>query len=99
MLFDGGTRIAIKLNVNPKEANGILNVYNTIKSLDRIVAKICPSLDVCVVVEEDGVETTAIDANDWLDIDGMKLFSRISGNDFTNATHPYMNDHCCPVKH
>jgi hypothetical protein len=76
-LAEGGTRIRVRL------ADGVRDkllsaVGETAVSLRDLCGWLCPTLDVDLHVD-DGVEETAVKADDWLQLDGIELLSRIAG--------------------
>jgi len=86
--LDGGTRVEVKLRVNPTETDGLLYGSFPYKSdamrLDDIISSIAPGTDVSISIMQDGDVLRSINAGDWLDVDDEVLFSRISGDEQRN---------------
>ncbi len=84
-LLDGGSRVEVKLRINPSEPGGLLHrsVYYTatIQELKDMIAAIAPASDVAIKVfqDEQVVGTTA--AGDWLEVESAMLLARISGGE------------------
>ncbi len=80
-LSEGGTRVRVWLNKNPREKNGLLWPATIDQPVDlrTLCAWLCPALDVDTYVEEPNAEAQlAIKASDWLTITDAELLSRIS---------------------
>lgn len=79
---DGGTRVEIRLNSDPRAAGGLLKVPSSYwstatLSLQQLVASIAPSVNVSINVEEDGVSATAINFGDWLHLKDEDFIYRL----------------------
>lgn len=77
---DGGTRVEIKLKINPREKGGLLHVARygeTILTLNQLVGSLAPSVAVSVEVEESGTSAPAIGSGDWLQLPDHALLSRL----------------------
>ncbi|MCO7507885.1 ATP-binding protein [Serratia fonticola] len=77
--LDGGTRVELLLKIPPNLPGGLLfddYLYGHDMTLDYLVSKIAPSLDVSInIIEGDTLVPTVI-ANDWLSISEKKLIER-----------------------
>ncbi|MGN7931904.1 HD domain-containing protein [Sphingopyxis sp. 22461] len=84
--IDGGTRIEVKLKINPFEPDGLLyrkNIFDEKKivKLSPVIAAIAPACDVTISVTQDDEAQGNTAAGDWLEISSSTLLSRIKGND------------------
>lgn len=78
----GGTRVAVLLRSSPYEQNGFLAHEGAPgepdkQRLGKIVAALCPSLDVAVAVESNGSKVRVIKSDDWLRVKGSTLLIRV----------------------
>ena len=81
MPIDGGTRVEVKLSVNPKEEGGLLDVASLFRrtiTLEGLVGAVAPNLNVNVEVKDDTETRTVARARDWLRLDGADLLCRVS---------------------
>jgi hypothetical protein len=83
VIHDGGTKVSVLLKKPPYGAGGFLEQDedasgSTRRDLGKIVAALCPSLDVTVAVTMNGRKSRVIKADDWLGISGSKLLTRIN---------------------
>jgi hypothetical protein len=90
LMPDGGTRVSIRLKLDPFDEGGILASEvgeGKVKRVDlrSLVGSLCPSIDVNVSVELGGAERACVVADDWQTLDGAKLLRRIGGPDFGEA--------------
>ena len=89
--IDGGTRIEIKLGIDPRVENGIGFTQKTqterkhrfsssgiFKTLSQLVSHIAPAAEVEIQVREFGRHLTAVMASDWLSISPSLFYSRLS---------------------
>jgi hypothetical protein len=78
----GGTKVSVLLRFSPYEKNGLLfqeedfNGEPGKQDLVKIVATMCPSLDVAVFVELKGRKVKVIRPDDWLRVKGSTLLVR-----------------------
>lgn len=79
---DGGTRVEIKLKINPAELGGLLHKQDFqmgyIRNLDQVIASIAPASDVNIKVYQEGKVTEPVMSGDWLDVDATTLLGRIA---------------------
>lgn len=78
--IDGGTRVEVRLKMNPHDPEGLLYVSRHAKNvftLQQLVAAMAPNLDVTINVDEAGLCSTAVLPGDWLEIDDEKLLARL----------------------
>ena len=80
--LDGGTRVEVKLKVDLKAAGGLLEAESrtlSTVSLNSLVAAIAPNLDVTIhTTFEKEPRRTVVRPNDWLEISGTELLSRLN---------------------
>jgi hypothetical protein len=78
-LLDGGTSIELRLKTSLFEKGGLLYAGDDSPSemLIDLCRRLAPALDVSLFVEEDGKRTKAIEANDWMHIEGTALLDRL----------------------
>lgn len=84
-LNDGGTLIEVKLSSSPYEESGFLfnrDLENSRCSLDEVVERLAPAVDVNMSVVSDTDSVRRIYANEWLTISDSDLLSRAARNDF-----------------
>ncbi|WP_236637108.1 HD domain-containing protein [Acidovorax sp. BoFeN1] len=77
---DGGTRVEVRLKVDPRAKGGLLHVNRfgeTVLTLHQLVASLAPSVAVSVEVEENGASVPAIGPGDWLELADDALLSRL----------------------
>lgn len=84
--IDGGTRVEVKLKINPFEPDGLLyrkDIFDEKKTvkLSRVIAAIAPACDVAITVTELDEITGSTAAGDWLEINSATLLNRIMGDD------------------
>lgn len=82
--LDGGTRIEVKLGINPFEPDGLLYRKNPfsksqVVKLSRVIAAIAPACDVMITVNQDDEPSGETAAADWLDVKSSTLLNRIMG--------------------
>ena len=79
--IDGGTRVEVKLKINPRESGGLLDVDSfapqTI-ALDALVGAIAPNLDVEIVTKLEERLVPVARPGDWLEIDNTDLLQRLN---------------------
>lgn len=78
--LDGGTRVEVRLTVDPREQHGILWAGLWAKEpllLGRVVASLAPSLDVELACGEANAVRIVVAPSDWLDIAEPKLLARL----------------------
>lgn len=91
-LAEAGTRISVRLQVSPGEANGLcmraVGHGPAVKvKLADLVASICPSLDATVECSESNKPKRCLSADDWRKIPGKSLLGRVRlGADKDDAT-------------
>lgn len=86
--LDGGTRVEVQLAASPSSEKGILangGVRNHQMSLDRVVAGLAPSLEVCLATGAGAEASTVVRAGDWLNVPEAHLLSRLDMTPDTNA--------------
>jgi hypothetical protein len=79
---DGGTRVRVWLDTAPTAYGGLLhsNYDEGPWSLNSRCAWLCPTLDVSLTTQENGGPlTSAVRSNDWIDMNGLELLTRIMG--------------------
>lgn len=85
---DGGTRVEVKLRIDPTGPGGLLPRRSfpepSIATLDTVISAIAPAADVAITVIQDTKTVGNTGAGDWLDIDGAALLGRISGEDVSS---------------
>jgi hypothetical protein len=80
---DGGTRVEVRLEIDPRTENGLLfrtpvsRDDNSVLTLQQRVASLAPSVAVSVQVQEYGASMSAVDSDDWLELPGDKLQLRL----------------------
>lgn len=84
-LMQPGTRIRVQLKKAADEPKGLLfrdtqGDKKILTSLNEFVARICPAVDVNVQVEEQGVGSLAVAANDWLAEHSQAILLRATGD-------------------
>jgi len=79
LLLDGGTRVRLRLKLNPYSEGGMLfeRGKDTPKSLVSLCRDLCPSLDVDLQTSERGQEENALTAEDWITMDGQEFLARM----------------------
>lgn len=81
--LDGGTRVEVRLKLNPEEPGGLLyrnDFFNPkVIALNDMIAAIAPACDVAITVVEGEEAIGSTTAGDWLEIDSSTLVKRISG--------------------
>ena len=86
--IDGGTRVEVCLEQDPREAGGLLRKTGRHKDntqkLEYLVASIAPNLNVELKVAEEDTDTTVVQVGDWLIIEEDRLLARVSGAAFEN---------------
>lgn len=80
-LRDGGSIVKIWLRMEPNSVGGLLNWQYGILTIEDICAKLCPSIDVDLLIEH-GDNKSIISASDWIDIDGVDFIKRICEKSF-----------------
>lgn len=83
VIHDGGTKVSVRLKESPYAVGGFLERDkhadgSTRHDLGKIVAALCPSLDVTVAVTTNGRKSRVVKADDWLRISGSRLLTRMS---------------------
>lgn len=86
LIPDGGTRVSVRLKLDPFGEGGILarkSWDDKVKKVDlkSLVGSLCPSIDVNVSVQVNGRERVCVVGDDWRRLDGVKLLRRIGGPD------------------
>lgn len=83
--LDGGTRVEVRLKVNPSEPEGLLyrkGFYKeSVAKLSDMIAAIAPACDVTIKVLQDDEVMGSTEAGDWLEVDSNTLLNRINGSD------------------
>lgn len=83
--LDGGTRVEVKLKLNPAEPDGLLyrqrHQKGTVAKLSDIIAGIAPACDVAIRVVQDDEFVGGTLAGDWLEVDSVVLINRITGGE------------------
>ena len=77
---DGGTRVEVRLNIDPRVNGGLLYVCTSeteTLTLQQLVASRAPSVAVSVEVKENGDFESTIKSGDWLTLPGDKLLLRL----------------------
>lgn len=84
-LMDGGTRVRIWLRIEPNEQGGLRRPWrhpyggeDEAVDLGELCAWLAPALDVDLWVEDEEGTRQVVTASDWLTMEGVELFSRIS---------------------
>jgi hypothetical protein len=79
-LRDGGTRVRVWLNKEPRDRGGLLHSGDGYKpaNLGALCAWLAPALDVDLYVEDENGASCVVAASDWLRITGIELLARIS---------------------
>lgn len=86
--LDGGTRVEVQLAASPASEKGLLahgRVRDPQMSLDRVVAGLAPSLDVCLATGSGTQASTVVQAGDWLEVPEAHLLSRLDMSPETNT--------------
>jgi hypothetical protein len=86
-LQHGGTQVRVWFD-DPATLQQMLSRHGRPGKLRDLCAWLCPTLDVDLLVEEDGVQQRAISASDWLTLEGQELLRRIIGI-VGDPKHPY----------
>lgn len=79
--IDGGTRVEVKLKINPRESGGLLDVSSFFRqsiALDALVGAVAPNLDVEVVAISEDKLVPVAQAGDWLKIENVDLLQRLN---------------------
>ena len=79
--IDGGTRVEVKLKINPRESGGLLDVSSFFPQtigLDALVGAVAPNLDVEVVASSEEKLVPVAQAGDWLEIENVDLLQRLN---------------------
>jgi hypothetical protein len=81
MVQEPGTRVSVALRIKHDEPGGLLHRGSSggntqLASLRETIARVSPSLDVSVEVDENGKKETAVFANDWLTESPESLIGR-----------------------
>ena len=84
--LDGGTRIEVKLSINPFEPDGLLYRKNPfskgkVVKLSSVIAAIAPACDVMITVNQDDEPSGETAAADWLEVKSGTLLNRIMGGE------------------
>jgi len=80
MPIDGGTRVEVLLEKDPKEEGGLLHTNNLFKEkvpLAALVGSVAPNLDVALEVIDEIGPKPVTDPGDWLEIGTQALLHRI----------------------
>lgn len=92
-LRDGGTIVRLLLKSSPYEKGGMLYSapHEEARSLAEVCREIAPALDVRLKVVDNGIESLAVEANDWRTIDGGEFLERLGHTDFgKKGTREYL---------
>lgn len=87
LLPDGGTRVEVLLETDPKEENGLVNFTrgyqpgSDSRALSIVLAALAPAVPVRLVAVEDAVATQVVSADDWLTMHEPHLLARVAGAD------------------
>ena len=83
-LIDGGTKVRLRLQVDPSHSEGLLyDLYRKApRKLSDICSELCPALEVDLYVEEDGVSQQVIRGGDWRTLDAFEFLKRIPVRDW-----------------
>ena len=79
--IDGGTRVEVLLNKDPRQPGGLLSsdLYsNQVISLSSLVGKIAPNLDVALATDKDDKNHPVTHPGDWLRLSAMELIGRLN---------------------
>jgi hypothetical protein len=79
--IDGGTRIEVRLKMDPGERGGLLypGIYGNQKlALERIVAAVAPSLDVEIAVAEKPDAKLIASPGDWISMSEAQIVGRLN---------------------
>lgn len=79
-LRDGGTLVRLKLKNNPTAAGGLLckcDGEGENVTLASLCEKLCPTLDVDLLVKQDGKFEKVIEAGDWVTMDASVFLRRL----------------------
>ncbi|NVN44651.1 ATP-binding protein [Asaia siamensis] len=81
---DGGTRIEVRLKIDPRKPGGLLypgktDNWKQLHTLRQLISMIAPACDVQTTVICDGGTEEIISAGDWTEISSATLLDRIAG--------------------
>lgn len=82
-LLDGGTRVRLRLEIDPTNEGGLLQdaFKKKKRSLKAVCAELCPSLDVDLCVEEKGKRDKIVEAGDWCVLESRDFVERLPVHD------------------
>ncbi len=93
--LDGGTRVEVKLHINPMEPDGLLhreNIFQTeVIDLAKFIAEIAPATDVTIKVVQNSQLIGTTIAGDWLEIDNGDLIERISQSKHSTSAKSWLD--------
>ena len=79
--IDGGTRVEIKLHINPSDPGGLLHRGDgAVQTLMAQIGTISPAVDVAIKIVQNEQVVGSMEANDWLEVESSSLINRIAGN-------------------
>ena len=94
-LIDGGTKVRLQLQVDPSHSEGLLydSYRDAPRKLSDICSQLCPTLEVDLFVEEDGVSQQVIRGGDWQTLDAFEFLKRIPVRDWEHKfSHEDVDD-------
>ena len=82
-MIDGGTRIRLKLLMEPSSEGGLLYqpYRKNHRTLTEMCIGLCPSLEVDLIVEENGASQQVVTGGDWRTLDSHEFVKRIPPSD------------------
>jgi hypothetical protein len=83
-LAEGGTRVRLRLKKAPDSDGGLLHNHRTAGaySITELCRRLCPAIDVDLLVRTGAETALAVGAADWLTMDGTDFLARV---DVTNT--------------
>ena len=87
-LIDGGTKVRLRLEVDPSSPEGLLydRYQDAPRKLSDICSELCPALEVDLLVEEDEVSQQVIQGGDWQTLDAYEFLKRIPPHDWARTS-------------
>ena len=79
-LIDGGTLVRLKLKIDPSASGGLLKGSHSEedkRTLAALCEKLCPTLDVDLLAEQDGDTRKVIEGGDWISIGALEFLKRL----------------------
>jgi hypothetical protein len=78
---DGGTRVEVRLDIDPSKPGGLLGVVRfwdtEVTPLKHLIPSIAPNLSVTLLVEENNASMVVVEPEDWLALDEAHLSARL----------------------